>query len=133
MKKIHKRRLGSHAEDIAVRFLKRKGYRIIERNFYCRFGEIDIVAKDGDELVFVEVRSGSDYRFADPLESIHGMKIKRLKKLVLGWLNLRQIQECNIRLDTVVIVFREKSEENILERFFLRNRHIEIRHIRGIF
>lgn len=128
-----KRALGKYAEDKAVRFLKSKGYRIIERNFYCRFGEIDIVAKDVDELVFIEVRSGSGYRFADPLESIRGMKIKRLHKLALAWLNQRQIQEYDIRFDAVVIVFKERPNENIIKRFFCRNRYIEIRHIKDVF
>lgn len=133
MKKFFKKRLGRYAEDIAARFLKRKGFKIVERNFFCRLGEIDIVAKDGDELVFVEVRSGSNYRFADPIESIHSMKMKKMKNSALAWLNQRRIQEYNIRLDAVVIVFKGKSRGNILERFLCRNRCLEIRHIKGIF
>lgn len=133
MKEIRRRILGRYAEDIAVRFLKRKGFKIIERNFFCRIGEIDIVARDADELVFVEVRSSGGCGLADPLESIRGIKIKRLKNLALVWLNLHRIQEYDIRFDVMAIVFNKKSENNIPERFFWRKGQAEIRHIKNIF
>ncbi|PLV59008.1 YraN family protein [Thermotoga sp. KOL6] len=66
------------AEDTACDFLKKKGYKILARNFRTRYGEIDIVARDGKEIVFVEVKSGSGK--VDPLERIDRRKIGNLEK-----------------------------------------------------
>lgn len=66
MKGSDRMRPGKKGEDIAVAYLKGKGYRIVERNYKCPLGEIDVVAKDGDTIVFVEVKSGKSEEFGDP-------------------------------------------------------------------
>ena len=66
------------AENIACDFLKKKGYRILERNYRTRYGEIDIIARDGKEIVFVEVKSGTSR--VDPLERIDRRKVRSIER-----------------------------------------------------
>lgn len=69
---------GREAEALAAVCLEKHGLRIVERNWHCRFGEIDLVARDGDSLVFVEVRARSSRDFGGAAESIHAGKRSRL-------------------------------------------------------
>lgn len=72
--------LGQFGEETAVEFLKRKGFKILERNFRIKdWGEIDIVARDGDTLVFVEVKALSSNHFQKPFEQVTPQKIARIK------------------------------------------------------
>lgn len=71
---------GKLAEDFAVNFLSQKGYKILTRNFRSRFGEIDIIAKDGDTLVFVEVKARWNRNFGLPEESVTASKIQKIIK-----------------------------------------------------
>ena len=70
--------LGNRGEDLARRFLANKGFSILETNYRCRWGEVDIVARSGDELVFVEVRTRSGDAFGSPEESVTEGKARRL-------------------------------------------------------
>ena len=68
------RALGADAEARAAEFLQRKGYRVVDRNWTCRGGELDLVCLDGDTLVFVEVRARANARHGSPLETVVGLK-----------------------------------------------------------
>jgi putative endonuclease len=103
--------MGRLAEDIASEFLKQRGYKIIQRNFRCRLGEIDNIAKDKDEFVIVEVRSSSGSFLPDPLESIGYVKKERLKKLALVWLYKNRLDDVRLRFDTVTVIFRNGGNE----------------------
>ena len=80
MKDNNRKIKGAFYEDLACAFLKKKGYRLIERNFSCRTGEIDIIAEDGGTLVFIEVRYREYPDFGGALLSITPSKLKRIKK-----------------------------------------------------
>ena len=75
---MNTRTLGSFGEEEAARFLRRKGYRIVERNFRCRFGEIDIIARKRNILAFVEVKLRRDSRFAEAREFVTRQKQQRI-------------------------------------------------------
>lgn len=78
--------LGRRGERIAERALIGRGYRILDRNWRCREGEIDLVARDGDSLVFVEVKTRSSDAFGHPFEAITAAKLARLRRLASAWL-----------------------------------------------
>ena len=80
--KIHeKKEFGNKGEDIAIEYLEKRGYIILERNFYCRQGEIDIIAKDKNEIVFIEVKSRSSIQYGCPSEAVNKQKIKELEEM----------------------------------------------------
>lgn len=77
--------LGRRGEEIAAAFLVRAGYLILDRNWRCPQGEIDVVAFDGGETVFVEVKTRSSLLFGHPLEAITAQKLARLRRLAVAW------------------------------------------------
>ena len=77
---VSKKLLGNIGEEKAYHFLKKQGLKLIEKNFYSRFGEIDLIMLDKNTLVFIEVRSRKNMGFGSPLESITSVKQKKLRK-----------------------------------------------------
>ena len=96
-------RTGKKGENIAVAYLKSNGYRIVERNYKCLFGEIDIVAKDGDTVVFIEVKSRKSEEFGDPQVAVGLEKQKKISKISLKYLEEKHLYPCNARFDVVAI------------------------------
>lgn len=90
-------------EDIAVAYLKSAGYRIIEGNYKCLFGKIDIIAKDGDAVVFIEVKSRKSEEFGDPQIAVGLEKQKKISKISLNYLEEKLLYPCNARFDVVAI------------------------------
>lgn len=76
-----RRELGRQGEEAAASYLEEKGYRLLARNYRCRFGEIDLIALDGEVLVFVEVRCRTSDRYGLPEESIVRRKQARMRKI----------------------------------------------------
>ena len=104
---------GRRGEDEAVRVLKKKGYRVLERNFRGRFGEIDIVAKDGKSVVFVEVKTRSVTAAGDygtPGEAVGAKKRERIIKAAHEWLRRRKDKDCLARFDVVEVIIREDGD-----------------------
>ena len=104
-KEYNKRKLGSEQEERAVTFLKENGYRILGRNFYCGYGEIDIICKDGDYIVFVEVKFRSSARMGMPAASISARKRAKIIASAKYYLYKNQLsEEIPIRFDVVEIL-----------------------------
>ncbi len=81
--------LGDWGEDAAGKFLEKQGYQILDRKYRCRWGEIDLVARDGEELVFVEVRTRRSNPFGTPQESITEAKVGRMVATCQDYLEKR--------------------------------------------
>lgn len=96
--------LGNRGESLAVKFLKRQGYKILERNFRLRSGEIDIVARDGDKLVFVEVKTRSSSNQEFLRTSVNRGKEKRLSKTASYYLGKQKYQGMTGRFDVIFVV-----------------------------
>jgi putative endonuclease len=95
--------VGNKGEELACQYLKKQGYLILERNFRIRDGEIDIIAKDKNILVFVEVKTRYSHDFGLPIESITPWKIKFLLKSALFYLQKIRWGDKPYRLDAVLI------------------------------
>ena len=101
--------LGKRGEDEAVKYLERKGYRIIERNFMCRQGEIDIIALDEDYIVFIEIKSRSSTEYGLPSEAVTERKIKHMLKAIQYYLCKRNLENENIRIDVIEMYANEEK------------------------
>jgi putative endonuclease len=82
--------IGRYGESVAARHLSDAGLTIIERNWRCREGELDLIAVEGDVLVFCEVKTRSSEAFGDPAEAVAGRKAARIRKLAVCWLAERR-------------------------------------------
>ena len=101
---MYKRHItGKEGEHIATEFLKHIGYKIIEKNFQARQGEIDIIAKDKEEYVFVEVKTRKNKKYGKPIDSIDKRKIEHIKRTISYYLYLNRLQNKFIRIDVIEI------------------------------
>jgi putative endonuclease len=102
---MNKRRLGKEFEEIAAAYLVQKGYKVLETNFWCRTGEIDLIARDGKYLVFIEVKYRKDSDKGIPLEAVDFRKIKNITRVSRFYLYKNQIpEEHPCRFDVVSIM-----------------------------
>lgn len=107
---MNNRRMGDIEEIRAVDFLENNGYEIIERNFRCKFGEIDIIAKDEKYLVFVEVKYRSSMLYGSPAEAISLKKQRRIYKVAQLYILKKGIpMDFPVRFDAVLIIGDEIS------------------------
>ncbi len=106
---------GIKGEDVATSFLRKKGYKIIERNFRARCGEIDIIALDKDTLVFIEVKARSSREFGYPLESITKWKMKSLIQTAQFYKLKNPCLPDSMRMDAVAITFNNGNEVKSIE------------------
>ncbi len=95
--------IGASAEHAATRLLLERGYRIVEHNFRCKLGELDIVARDGDILVFVEVRSRSDATHGHAAEMVGPRKQRQVARVAAVYLGARTLDYEQVRFDVVAI------------------------------
>jgi putative endonuclease len=104
--------LGKEGEAVAAAFLERHGCRIIDRNFRTRLGEIDLIAKDGDEVVFVEVKTRRGDRFGPPEEAVTFAKRRHLRMAAEAYLAARDVAAL-CRIDVVAVTLRAGSAPEI--------------------
>lgn len=113
--RMNRRELGRFGERLARDTLKKKGYRILETNFRCRRGEIDIVAQQKDCLVFVEVRTKSNLDYGSPEESITAIKKQRLVASALTYIDTHQGLSSLWRIDVVAIEISPEGKPERIE------------------
>ena len=104
-----RRTTGSRGEEEAARFLTRSGYAILDKNIRTRAGEIDLVAKEGKTLVFVEVKTRRDAEGDPPQAAVNTRKQNRLGKLALGYLKLKRLRQTPCRFDVVSVIFNDEG------------------------
>lgn len=114
--------LGKEGERVAESYLKEKGYRLVERNYRCPVGEVDLIALDRGVIVFVEVKTRSDDRFGTPLESVHLRKQRKMIKAALFFLSQRRLHHRQARFDVIGISLKDPEPviEHIVNAFDLR-------------
>lgn len=95
--------IGKFGEETAKRFLVNKGYKILDTNFYCKRGEIDIIALDKKEIVFIEIKSRTNKEFGLPSESVTSKKIEHILKAAEYYLYIRNLENQPTRIDVIEI------------------------------
>lgn len=111
--------LGRRGEELAAQVLISEGLDILDRNWRCNIGEIDIVARDGDRLVIVEVKTRSSVAFGGPFEAVSPRKVRRLRRLAIRWLEEHQLHVPEIRFDVMGILRRQDGV-------------MSVQHLRGV-
>lgn len=100
---------GIKGENHAIKFLHDNGYKIIDRNVVMAHGELDIVAMDGETVVFIEVKSRENLKFGTPIEAVTPTKVRNMLSAAKQYIASKHLYERNIRFD-VVTVLRGKVE-----------------------
>jgi putative endonuclease len=115
----HRRRLGERGESIAARHLCGLGLVLLDRNWRCDAGEIDLVLRDGNVLVICEVKTRTSTDYGEPLEAIDRRKADRLRRLGARWLLAHDCHPNDIRIDLVGVLTP-------------RGRPVEVEHVEGV-
>jgi putative endonuclease len=102
--------LGRYGEEVVARHLASAGLVILDRNWRCAAGEIDIVAADGDALVICEVKTRRRTTCGGPLEAVTATKVRRLRSLALHWLASRGMHPAQVRFDVVGVLQPERGK-----------------------
>lgn len=116
---LHNRTLGQWGEEVAARHLREQGMVVLDRNWRCGAGEIDLVLREGDVLVVCEVKTRTSDRYGSPLEAVGPAKAQRLRRLSARWLADHQARPRDVRIDLVGVVVATGHEP-------------EVTHVRGI-
>jgi putative endonuclease len=107
-------RRGARGEKLACRFLRRNGYKVLYRNFRGRTGgEIDVVCRDNDTLVFVEVKTRTSEDFGRPLEAVDRAKRKRISRGGLAWLRMLDNPDILFRFDVVEVIIADDAKPRL--------------------
>jgi putative endonuclease len=110
---------GKEGEKIASAYLEKNGYEIIEINFRCPIGEIDIVAKEKNDLVFVEVKTRKSIALGYPEQAVGIRKQKKMSQLALWYMQKRKIADTNARFDVVAItLIHDNNEVRLIQNAF---------------
>jgi putative endonuclease len=112
---LKRKEVGARGEKLAAEYLKKHGYKIIQRNFRCREGEIDIIAQQGDCLVFVEVRAKKGSGFGTPEESVTLSKREKLISLTNAYLQGCDNPPTSWRIDVVAVELAPDNKVSRLE------------------
>lgn len=112
-------RLGQWGEDLAARFLRDLGLEVLERNWRCEHGEVDIVARDGDCLVICEVKTRRTAAFGEPVEAVRWDKALRLRRLSSAYLAAHRPGTAQVRIDVVGVLASP-------------GRPVQVRHVVGL-
>lgn len=105
--------LGAHGETLAAHHLTRAGMVLLDRNWRCPAGEIDLVLRDGDVLVICEVKTRSSDAYGEPLEAVSEVKVARLRRLAAQWVRERGVHPQDIRIDLVGVLRPRRGPAHI--------------------
>lgn len=105
--------LGAFGEDISCEYLLECGYNVLQRNFSCRAGEIDIIALQGDTVVFIEVKTRSSRKYGSPSEAVSKIKQQRMVKTALYYMQKNKLLDYMCRFDVIEIIITEEVNYSI--------------------
>lgn len=106
--------LGAFGERVAAAHLRSLGMVVLARNWRCRFGEIDLVARDGSTLVICEVKTRTGASHGTPVEAVLGRKATRLRRLAAHWLEVHDIEPAAVRIDVVSVVVPPRGAPHVV-------------------
>ncbi len=108
---VDRKELGKKGEQLALHYLKKRGYRILEKNYVCKLGEMDLIAKEADTVAFIEVKTRTSTTFGPPQLAVNSAKQMQLSKVALNFLKEKRIEDAKARFDVVAILFGPRGTE----------------------
>ena len=105
--------VGAYGERQAVRHLMNAGMVVLERNWRCAEGEIDVIARDGDAVVFCEVKTRTGPAFGTPAEAVVAAKVRRLRRLAARWLETTGVHPAEVRFDVVSVLTQPRGATRV--------------------
>ena len=105
--------IGSYGERVAADHLRSLGMVMLAANWRCRYGEVDLVARDGTALVFCEVKTRSGTSHGTPVEAVTGRKAARLRRLAAHWLEIHDVRPSAVRIDVVSVLVPAKGAPRV--------------------
>ena len=110
-----RKEVGAKGEKLAVKFLKRKGYKIVQRNYRCKLGEIDIVARQDRTVVFVEVKTRQTQEFGPPQSAVTAAKKRQISRAALWYIKEKKLVDQSCRFDVIGISSSPESRKPKIE------------------
>ncbi len=107
------KKTGNKGEDLAASILVKKGYQIVERNYRYGKGEIDLIAKDGDVLVFIEVKTRKNLEYGPPELAVTKGKQRQIRKIAEAYLYEKEITNSDCRMDVIAVQFYQNQKPRI--------------------
>ena len=101
--------IGRLGEELAAKYLKKSGYMKVDRNFRCKQGEIDIIAKKGEELVFIEVKTRTNLNYGNPSEAVTQIKQKHIVKATQYYIYKKNLFNSFIRIDVIEVYIKSNE------------------------
>ena len=111
--------LGAYGERVAAQRLTDAGMTVLDRNWRCDAGEVDLVLRDGEVVVICEVKTRSSAAYGHPLEAVGAVKAARLRRLAALWLQAHDVHAPGVRIDVVGVLLAERGAA-------------EVEHVRGV-
>ena len=105
--------LGALGEDLAVRYLKKHGFKVLARNYRQKTGEIDIIGRDGKWLVFIEVKTRKSLRFGKPYEAVTHKKQAQINRVALEYITRNTFHDQPMRFDVISIILQDGRNADI--------------------
>ena len=116
---MNRKLFGNYGEDVASRYLSRNGYKILQKNFRTKFGEIDIIAKEENTIVFIEVKTRENDKFVSPFAAINKNKQEHIIKASLCYLkNKRLFEKVKCRFDVVSVLSNDYNKIELVKDAF---------------
>ncbi len=104
-------KIGKFGQDLSAEFLQKRGYKIICENFYTRLGELDLIAEQDKQIIFIEVKTRLGHNFGFPEEALNMDKAKKMKEAALEYLTKNNINSDNYRFDLVAVEINKKEKK----------------------
>ena len=114
-KDLYKKLLGRQGEQLVCKYLKKNGYKILEKNYVCKFGEADLICQKDDNIVFVEVKTRTNVRYGMPSEAVGYAKQKKYKEIATYYCLIYKIQDKNVTFSVAEVL---NGEINLISEAF---------------
>lgn len=105
--------IGNFGEEIAEKYLRDNQYKILEKNYRCKFGEIDIIAKEGEYIAFIEVKTRTSSLYGMPGEAVNYSKQHKISKVAQLYILKERLFTCNFRFDVIEVFLNEENNTSI--------------------